>query len=316
MRFRFLFAEKKGKIMTRDEFKRLAERPILLDGATGSNLIAAGMPLGVCTEKWVLAHPNVLTQLQKSYVEAGSQIVYAPTFGANRRLLRSTGVGDEVGTLNRQLVRLTQRAVKGRALVAGNATTSRSIPDVTEDYTYQDAQDLYREQFSALAEAGVDLLAVETMLSLREAAAAVEAARQVCELPVLCTMTVREDGRAFSGESAAEIVDTLQSLGADAVGLNCSTGPERLENIVREMKKASRVPLVVKPNLGMPTLSRTGKAVYHTTPEEFAAHMTRLIDAGANIVGGCCGTTPEHIRALCESMGRISCEGTAQMPCA
>ena len=302
--------------MTREEFRRLTERPVLLDGATGSNLIAAGMPLGVCTEKWVLAHPRVLSQLQKNYVEAGSQIIYAPTFGANRRMLRSLGVDDDVRMLNRQLVRLTQRAVKGQALVAGNATTSRSIPDVTEDYTYQDAQNIYREQFSALAEAGVDLLAVETMLSLREAAAAVETARQICALPVLCTMTVRNDGKAFSGESAAEIVDTLQSLGADAVGLNCSMGPEYLENIVAEMKTVSRVPLVVKPNLGMPTLSKTGKAVYNTTPGEFAVHMVRLIDAGANIVGGCCGTTPEHIRALCERMGRISCEETVQMPCA
>jgi len=284
--------------MERTAFEKLIERPLLLDGATGSNLLAAGMPRGVPPEKWVLENPEVLVRLQRAYVEAGSQVVYAPTFGANRRLLASLGVRDDVAALNRALVRLSREAVEGRALVAGDVTTSGKVPDVSEDYTYADALELYKEQISALAEAGVDLLAAETMISADEAAAAVEAAREVCDLPILCTLTVEADGSVFAGGHAAEAAAMLQALGASAVGINCSVGPDQLEAVVASVRRAVQVPVVAKPNAGMPSIREDGQVVYSMGPEDFARHMEALLRAGATILGGCCGTTPEHIRAL------------------
>ena len=273
--------------MTRETFRALAEQGLLLDGATGSNLMAAGMPRGVSSEDWVLRHPAVLQDLQRRYIAAGSQIVYAPTFTASR-IYRNAPVDG----LNRRLVAVS-RQIAGEAFVAGDVTTVGRA-----DVPYEEMLENYREQIEALAAAGADLIAIETMMGLPETTAALEAARAVCDLPVLCTFSVSSDGMLYFGGSLTEAAQTLEALGADAVGVNCSSGPDQLESVIRNLREAVEVPIVAKPNAGMPVIDDEGRAVYPMEPAAFGESMKRLIAAGASIVGGCCGTTPDHIAAL------------------
>lgn len=288
--------------MTREEFRELTTRGVvLLDGATGTNLQKAGMPVGVCPEKWILENPEVLMDLQERYVEAGTQILLAPTFTANRIKLEEYGLADELVPMNRELVALSKRAAHGKALVAADiAMTGKQLYPLG-DLMFEELVDIYKEQVKVLCEAGVDLFIVETMMSLQECRAAVLAIREVCELPVMVSLTYNEDGRTLYGTDPVTAVVTLQSLGADAVGLNCSTGPEAMLPLVAQMAEYATVPILAKPNAGMPELV-DGVTVYRTTPDEFAAVGAKLVEAGASIVGGCCGTTPEHIAALHEKV--------------
>ena len=285
--------------MTPNDFAVRAEKGIIiLDGATGSNLRLAGMPVGVSTELWVYEHPEAILKLQRAYVDAGSDIIYAPTFMANRIGLGMHGIEDRLAELNRGLVALSKQAADGRAWVAGDITTTGKPLEPVGPMRYETLFDVYREQIEVLAEAGADLLVAETMLSIDETACAVEAARSVCDLPILCSLTMEADGHLLLGGSAVEAVETLQALGASAVGLNCSVGPDQLESVVRAMREVATVPVIAKPNAGMPVMDEHGTAHYSMTPDDFAAAMVRLVNAGACVVGGCCGTDPEYIRAL------------------
>lgn len=273
--------------MTREEFRALAERGLILDGATGSNLMAAGKPRGVSSEQWILENPEILQDLQRRYVAAGSQIVYAPTFTASRFYQEGP-----VAELNARLVAISRAAV-GNALIAGDVTTV-SKPDIP----YDEMLEGYREQITALRDAGCDLIAIETMMGLPETTAALEAAREVCDLPVLCSFSVSSDGMLYFGGSVYEAAQTLEALGADAVGVNCSCGPDQLVTVIRNLKEATSLPVVAKPNAGMPVIDDKGIAVYPMTAGEFGVSMRKLLEAGATVVGGCCGTTPDHIAAL------------------
>ena len=286
-----------------EEFKkRASEGVILLDGATGSNLRLAGMPVGVSTEQWVYDHPEAILRLQRAYVEAGSDIIYAPTFMANRVGLGMHGIEDRLKALNAGLVKLSKEAADGRALVAGDITTTGKPLEPVGPMSYQALFDVYREQIEALAAAGVDLLVAETMMSIDETVCAVEAAASVCDLPIMCSLTMEADGHLLLGGSAVEAVETLQALGACAVGLNCSVGPDQLEAVVRGMKAVAEVPVIAKPNAGVPVMDEHGTAHYSMSPEDFARSMVPLVAAGAGIVGGCCGTNPDYIRALKEAI--------------
>ena len=282
-----------------EEFNAMTrEGVVLLDGATGSNLRLAGMPVGVSTELWALEHPEAVLALQRAYVAAGSRIIYAPTFSANRMGLEMHGVADRLKEINAGLVALSKEAAGGRALVAGDITTTGKPLEPVGTLSYQALFDLYREQIEIIAAAGADLLVAETMLSIDETACAVEAAKAVCDLPIMCTLTLEADGHVLFGGNAVEAVETLQAVGAAAVGLNCSVGPDQLEAVVASMKAVAQVPVIAKPNAGMPTMDDKGMAHYSMGPEAFAQAMLRLVDAGAGIVGGCCGTAPEYIAAL------------------
>ena len=291
--------------MTKKQLQDLMNsRLLILDGATGTNLLQAGMPIGVCPEQWILEHPQVMLNLQKAYIEAGANILYAPTFTANRIKLEEYGLGHRIEEMNRELVALSKRAIAKagcRGYVAGDLTmTGRQLAPVGDLQT-EELIDVYKEQIRYLADAGADLLVVETMMSLAEARAAVIAAKETCDLPVFVTLTFNEDGRTLFGTDPVTAVNVLQSLGADAVGANCSTGPEEMCGIIREMKQYANIPIIAKPNAGMPELIN-GETVYAMTPEEFSAECRKLIEAGAGIVGGCCGTTPEHILALAKDI--------------
>ncbi len=285
--------------MTKQDFIHLtAKGPILLDGATGSQLISAGMPRGICSEQWILEHPQIFMDLQRSYVQAGSQIVYAPTFTCNRYNMETFSLADCVEEMNHALVSLSRQAVGNSCLIAGDLTTTGQMLSPRGTMTYEFLFELYREQISYLMDAGVDLLIAETMLGVEETVALLDAANSLCDLPVMCSLSLEADGSALYDGNAQEMVETLQEMGASAVGLNCSVGPDQLEAVVASMARVSRIPILAKPDAGLPKISETGEACYPMTPTDFARHMKVLIQAGAGLVGGCCGTGPEYICAL------------------
>ena len=291
--------------MTRQAFAAMAAGgPVLLDGATGSNLRAAGMPVGVCAELWALEHPEIVKELQQAYVAAGSQIIYAPTFSANRISLSMHGLQERIAELNRELLALSREAANGRAYVAGDVTTTGKMLEPRGEISYQDLYHVYQEQIEILAASGADLLVAETMLDVEETLVVLDAAQSVCDLPVMCTLTLQADGSAMYGGDAVEMVETLQEMGAVAVGLNCSVGPDQLEAVVSSMKRVAKVPVIAKPNAGMPEIDELGNAHYNMPPEHFAASMKRLTECGAGLVGGCCGTTPEYIALLAQALGK------------
>lgn len=284
--------------MTREElYKRIEERPLILDGATGSNLQKAGMPTGVCPELWIMEHEEALIRLQEEYVKAGTDILYAPTFSGNREKLKEYGLSDRTEEINKRLVAISKKAAKDRALVAGDMTMTGVALEPVGPMKLEELIDIYKEQARCLFEAGVDLFVVETMMSLAETRAAVIAIREVCDLPVMASMTFQEDGRTLYGTDPVTAVVVLQSIGADVIGVNCSTGPEQMLPVVRKMKEYADVPLLVKPNAGLPELVE-GETIYPMSAEEFASFGPAFVEAGAGLLGGCCGTTPEHIAQL------------------
>lgn len=288
--------------MTRQEFAELIKNgPVILDGATGTNLQNAGMPVGVCPEQWILENPDVMVKLQEDYVAAGTNILYAPTFTANRIKLEEYGLQDRLEEMNRELIAISKRAAKGRALVAADMTMTGQQLYPIGDLMFEDLVDVYKEQARVMVEAGADLFVVETMMSLQECRAAVLAIKEVCDLPVMVSLTYNPDGRTLYGTEPATATVVLQGLGADAIGINCSTGPEDMIEPVRQMAQFATIPILAKPNAGLPELEN-GKTVYRTDAAEFASWGKKLVEAGAAIIGGCCGTTPEHIRALSEAV--------------
>ncbi len=309
--------------MTREVFRELwKSKTVILDGATGTNLQEAGMPVGVCPEQWILEHPQVLIDLQRAYVEAGTNILYAPTFSANRLKLREYGLEDRLAEMNRELVALSKQAagvcggigseaevgavedVTRKVYVAGDLTmTGQQLYPIGE-LQFEELVDIYKEQAGVLLEAGVDLFVVETMMSLQECRAAVIAIREICDLPIMVSLTYQTDGRTLYGTTPEIAAIVLQDLGADAIGINCSTGPEDMIAPVRKMAEYATIPVFAKPNAGLPRLEN-GKTVFDTTPEEFAACGKKLVEAGAAFVGGCCGTTPAHIKALAEVLADV-----------
>ena len=299
--------------MTREAFRELVKKgPVLLDGATGTNLQKAGMPVGVCPEQWILENSEVLIDLQKRYVEAGTDILFAPTFTASRIKLKEYGLEDHLEEMNRKLVALSKEAAKGtNALVAGDLTMTGEQLYPLGDLMFEDLVDVYKEQAKIIADAGADLFVVETMMSLQECRAAVLAIREVCDLPVMVSLTYNEDGRTLYGTDPVTAVVVMQSLGADAIGMNCSTGPEAMLEPIAKMAEYAAIPLLAKPNAGMPELI-DGQTVFNVEPEEFAEVGKKLVEEGAAIIGGCCGTTPEHIRALKEAVKGIPVKAPLQ----
>lgn len=271
--------------------------PVILDGATGSNLMAKGMPMGVCPEAWIYDHKDAIVSLQKEYVQAGTQILYAPTFTANRIKLEEYGAQDRLEELNRAMVRYSREAAQGKAYVAADLTMTGQQLYPVGDLEFETLVDVYKEQLQAILKEGVDLIVVETMMSLQECRAALLACKETCDLPVMISLTYNEDGRTLYGTEPSTAMIVLQNMGADVVGINCSTGPEDMIHLVEEMAVYADIPMLVKPNAGMPELEN-GETVYKMTPEEFATSCEKLLDAGASFVGGCCGTTPKHIEAL------------------
>ena len=297
--------------MTREEFAGLINKGIvILDGATGSMLQKSGMNPGKCPETWIIEHKDIMINLQKEYIKAGSDIVYAPTFTGNRIKLDEYGLADEIEKINRELVRISKKAVKEaleelascgitdrRCYVAGDITMTGQQLYPVGTLPFEELVDIYKEQLGYMYKEGIDLVVIETMMSLQECRAALLAVKETSDLPVMVTLSFEEDGRTLFGTDPVTAVTVLQSIGADAVGANCSSGPDRMVPVIEKMMSVAKIPVIAKPNCGIPVL-KDGKTTYSNTPGEFAKEAEKLIKQGVSIIGGCCGTDPECIMLI------------------
>lgn len=264
----------------------------LLDGATGTSLIRAGMPWGCCQEAWILEHPQVIIELQRSYAEAGSEIIYAPTFQANEPALGRHGLEAGMDSIIARLIALSRKAVPD-CLIAGNLTTLRAYLDPADENSFERMISVYRKQIRALTQGGADLLAAETLLHPQEAKAVLQAAKAEGASAIMISFALRPDGTLRSGHDAETVFSELEQEGAAALGMNCIAADDMLPPLVNRLKKRISVPLICKPN--------TGRAVGGIRPVDlpmFTGIMRRCMENGASLVGGCCGTTPEYIAAL------------------
>lgn len=286
-------------MLTKAEFQKLLEKgPLILDGATGSNLQKAGMPRGCCTEKWILEHPEALLQLQQAYVAAGSQVLYAPTFQAQPIALEREGLSQKTEQINASLVRLSRQAAGNDVYVAGNLTTLAAFTDSYDDGCFNLLVENYRRQIAGLLEGGADLLAAETLMYPTEAEAILTAAELEGAETVLYTFTMQPDGSLFSGRDAAPILQALEQAGAAAVGFNCVAADAMTAGLVSRLRRYVKGPLVCKPNAGNPVIGADNLPHYPMQPEEFARILADCREMGASILGGCCGTDPSFIAAI------------------
>jgi len=289
-------------MLSREEFhQKLASGVRFLDGATGSNLMKAGMPKGCCLENWVLEHPEALVQLQRQYAEAGSQILYAPTFQAQPIALEREGLQAHTETINATLVALT-RSVSPDILVAGNLTTLAAFTDSWDPEKFDLLVENYRRQIRGLIDGGADILAAETLLYPQEAEAILCAAEMECAGAAMYTFTMQSDGALFSGMDSGPVLRELEAAGAAAVGFNCVAANDLTPSLVSKLRRYVKGPLICKPNAGEPVIREDGLAHYPMKAEEFASITAQCAQMGAALLGGCCGTTPEHIRSLAQAL--------------
>lgn len=290
-------------MLTREEFHELLiHGPLLLDGATGSNLQKMGMPKGCCTEEWVLANPDKLVALQRAYAQAGSNIIYAPTFQAQPIALERVGLQNQAEAINAQLVALSRSAAPD-CLIAGDLTTLATYCDSWDEGCFDLLVENYSRQIRGLIDGGCDLLIGETLLYPQEAEAILVAAEMEGATCAMYSFTMQPDGSLFSGRDVGPVLKDLEDTGAAAVGFNCVAADMMTPYLVSKLRRYVKGPLVCKPNAGVPVIGADGIPSYPQTPEEFTAIMHQCIGNGANILGGCCGTAPEYIAAVKKLLG-------------
>ena len=289
-------------MLTKAQFhEKIAAGFRILDGATGSNLRAAGMPRLCSTEVWVLEHPEVLQDLQQQYTQAGSQILFAPTFQAQPIALKAQGLDRQTEELNARLVALT-RAAAPNCLVAGDITTLAAFCDSWDPNNFDLLVENYRRQIRGLIDGGVDILGAETLLYPQEAEAILTAAELEGAGAAMYSFTMQPDGSLFSGMEAGPVLQELERSGAAAVGFNCVCADSQTSALVSRLRRFVKGPLICKPNAGMPVIRQDGIAHYDMTPADFAAVVADCDAMGAALLGGCCGTTPAHIAALADRL--------------
>ena len=275
-------------MMKRGEFIIFCNRlAVVLDGATGTELIKQGMPAGVCPELWVLEHPESITAVQQAYAAAGSHIVYTPTFGGNAIKLAEFGLADRAFEINKKLAEISCDAVHHLGVkVFGDMAPTGKFVEPSGDWSFEEAVKVYKAQAEALAAGGVDGFVIETMMDLQEARAALIAVRETFPTaPVMVTMTFDTSQRTLTGVTPEAALITLQSLGADAFGCNCSTGPADMAKVIKTLSPIAEIPLIAKPNAGLPIL-KDGKTVFNMDAKMFADNIEPLLAAGANLIGG------------------------------
>lgn len=290
-------------MLTKEQFHKMIAGGIrFLDGATGSNLQKMGMPRGCCTEQWILANPDKLIALQRQYTEAGSQILYAPTFQAQPIALEKVGLADRTEEINTKLVALT-RSVSENCIVAGNLTTLATFTDSYDEEKFDLLVENYRRQIHGLMDGGADILAAETLMYPLEAEAILTAAELEGAGATMYTFTMQSDGSLFSGREAGPVLRELEEAGAAAVGFNCVAADMMTPYLVSKLRRYVKGPLVCKPNAGIPVIGDDKIPHYPMLPSEFSDIMAQCVQNGATLLGGCCGTAPEFIAALKERLG-------------
>lgn len=286
-------------------WERLASGDVLIaDGATGTMLLEAGLPTGMPGEAWVLERPEEIMKLHRAYVEAGSQIVLTTTFGGTRARLKAAGLDVQVGEINRRAAELARRVAGDEVYVGGDIGPTGEMMSPIGPLTYEAAVELFAEQAQALAAGGADCVYVETMSDLNEAKAAIEGARQACDLPVFCTFSFDAHGRTSMGVSPTQAAQAMSAMGVPAIGANCGHAPEEVLDILPQMRQAAPdAYLIAKPNAGVPRMVKR-QVVYDGDPERMADLARRYVELGACIVGTCCGSSPAHITAIREAVMR------------
>ena len=285
-------------MLTKEQLhEKIAAGIRFLDGATGSNLQKAGMPKGCCTEDWILANPEALEALQRAYAEAGSQIIYAPTFQAQPIALARVCLDRQTEAVNARLAALSRRAAPG-CVIAGDLTTLAAFCDSWDDANFDLLVANYRRQIHGLIDGGVDILVGETLLYQQEAEAILCAAELEGAGAVMYSFTMHSGGSLFSGADAGPVLRELEEAGAAAVGFNCVAADMMTPYLVSKLRRYAKGPLLCKPNAGNPVIGMDGLASYSMTPAEFAGIMAQCANNGATLLGGCCGTDPSFIAAL------------------
>lgn len=284
---------------------------IVADGAIGSLLMERGLPRGLCPESFNLSHPQFLEEIAGRYLEAGAEIIQTNTFGASPMKLSSFGLEEKCDEINARAVAAVRSAVGGRAYVSGSCGPTGRILKPFGDADPEDVSRTFQRQTRVLVDSGADLLCIETMTDLNEARLALEAARSVSStIPIIATMTFDSTPRGYFTMMGVDVESAARGLaeaGANVIGSNCGTGTETMVEIAGEFGRHSSLPLAVQPNAGLPEIEG-GRAVYRETPEFMATKVPELLDTGVRIIGGCCGTTPEHTRALRRAVDSASRE--------
>ena len=285
-------------MLTKEALWELVQKgPILLDGATGSNLMKVGMPRGCCTEEWILANPEKLVALQRAYVAAGSQIIYAPTFQAQPIALERVGLAKQTEAINAHLAALS-RSVSSDVLVAGDLTTLAAYTDSWDPEKFDLLVENYRRQIKGLLDGGVDLLVAETLMYPQEAEAILTAAELERANCCIYSFTMQPDGSLLSGMDAGPVLKSLEDAGAAAVGFNCVAADAFTPGLVSKLRRYVRCPIICKPNAGIPVIGEDKLPHYPMEPGEFGAIMKDCRTMGAALLGGCCGTDPRFIAEL------------------
>jgi 5-methyltetrahydrofolate--homocysteine methyltransferase len=270
--------------------------PVLTDGAWGTQIMKRGLKPGECPDSWNLTHAEKVEEVAREYVDAGSRVILTNTFGANRLVLGKFGLADSVRDINMKGVEISRKAAGTKAYVFASMGPSGKLL-VTKEVTESDLRQAFEEQAQAMAKAGPDAIVVETMMDLAEARIAATAAKET-GLPVVACL-VFDSGklkdRTMMGNTVEQAVEVLSGIGVDAIGANCGQGIEAFVPICKSMRAATSLPLWMKPNAGRPE-SIEGRAVYRTTAQDFVRFVPELVRAGANFIGGCCGTEPSFIR--------------------
>ncbi len=294
--------------------------PLILDGAMGTQLQKKGLPQGVCPEKWILENPDAVREIQSTYIASGSNVIYAPTFGANSASLEKHGIFNKVGEYNAALAGLSLETAAGKALVAGDISSTGGMLYPMGNMSFEDFYEIYLEQARALENAGVDLFVIETMTSIPEARAAVLAVKSVSEKPIFVSFSCDESGRTMMGSDVCAALEIMQGMGVDAFGLNCSVGPEELLEHIERLYELADIPIIAKPNAGLPC-EKDGKTEFSVDAEGFAALVPELVNAGASIIGGCCGTDESYIAGIKKALESVTVKSPAPqyseyLPCA
>ena len=273
----------------------------IFDGAMGTMLQNAGMKTGDCPEYLNITNPKMVQDVHRAYFEAGSDIIETNTFGASRIKLAEYNLSDKVAEINTAAVQNVKIATAGKVKVAGSMGPTGGFIKPLGELDFDEVYQNYYEQAKALATAGADYILIETCIEIQEMRAALLAAKDACDLPVICQLSFSEDGRTVTGTDPQSAAIILSAMGADVIGANCSLGPEQLVPIVKELAENCSCPISIQPNAGMPHLV-DGKTVFPMTPEDFGKWAPELVKAGATFIGGCCGTTPAHIKAIKEAL--------------
>jgi 5-methyltetrahydrofolate--homocysteine methyltransferase len=283
------------------------KRTVIFDGAMGTMLMAAGLKAGETPELWNIEKPSLVTGIHRKYYEAGSDVVHTNTFGGNAIKLADRGLSDRMEAINREGVKLAREACPAGKFVAGDVGPTGKLIKPLGDLVLEEAEEAFFRQAQALIKGGVDLISIETMFSLEEALAALRAAKRLGEAPVIAALTFNRTKKGFftmMGEGVNQAVSAFEKAGADVIATNCSLGSRDMIDLTKELRAATKKPILIQPNAGKP-VTQKGVTSYLQTPVEFAQDGKELRNSGADMIGGCCGTNPEFIRALAEALSNL-----------